>query len=94
VFPPHHFLLFWGPESWTSNPDLDGRAETMRDHKTIVFQEAGHWLHHDQPEDFMRDLRAFLQPLRSWVADHEHGLADFLVGKFTETFVAPRNDAA
>jgi pimeloyl-ACP methyl ester carboxylesterase len=53
-------LLFWGPESWTTHPDEDGRAKAIRDHKTIVFQDAGHWLHHDQFEAFMAELRAFL----------------------------------
>lgn len=53
-------LLFWGPESWTTHPDEDGRAAPIRDHRTIVYQEAGHWLHHDQFDAFIADLRAFL----------------------------------
>lgn len=54
-------LLFWGPESWTSHPDEDGRAAALKHHRTIVYEQAGHWLHHDQPEAFLADLRAFLK---------------------------------
>jgi pimeloyl-ACP methyl ester carboxylesterase len=53
-------LLFWGPESWTQHPDEDGRAAPLKSHKTIVCENAGHWLHHDQFDAFIADLRAFL----------------------------------
>lgn len=53
-------LLFYGPESWTTHPDEDGRARCLRDHRTIVFEETGHWLHHDRFEDFIAELKAFL----------------------------------
>ena len=53
-------LLFWGSESWVSNPEEDGRAVHFRDHHTIVFDRAGHWLHHDRFDDFIAELRAFL----------------------------------
>lgn len=53
-------LICWGPESWTSNPALDGRASHFRDHKNIAFDKAGHWLHHDQLEEFISALEDFL----------------------------------
>ena len=36
-------LLCWGTESWTSNPATDGRVAYFRDHRTVVFEQAGHW---------------------------------------------------
>jgi pimeloyl-ACP methyl ester carboxylesterase len=53
-------LLCWGVESWTTNPDKDGRAAAFRDHRTVVFEQAGHWLHHDQLQAFLAVLREFL----------------------------------
>ena len=53
-------LLFYGPESWTTHPDEDGRATPICDHETIVFEEAGHWLHHDQFPAFIDAVKAFL----------------------------------
>jgi pimeloyl-ACP methyl ester carboxylesterase len=53
-------LLFWGPESWTTHPDEDGRAAQLRDHRVIKYDEAGHWLHHDRFDDFIAELKAFL----------------------------------
>jgi pimeloyl-ACP methyl ester carboxylesterase len=53
-------LLCYGPESWTSNPETDGRAAMFRNQRTVVFEKAGHWLHHDQLDAFLDTLRAFL----------------------------------
>src|SRR5262249_8243496 len=53
-------LLCWGTESWTVNPELEGRAEHFRDHRTVVFEKAGHWLHHDQHATFVAVLYQFL----------------------------------
>lgn len=53
-------LLCYGTESWTTNPEDDGRASHFRDHRTLVFEKAGHWLHHDQFEAFMAALGDFL----------------------------------
>ena len=43
-------LLFWGKESWSTHPGEDGRASAIPDHKIVAYQDAGHWLHHDQAE--------------------------------------------
>ncbi|MFT3967536.1 MAG: alpha/beta hydrolase [Sphingobium sp.] len=46
-------LLYYGTESWTTNPEEDGRALHFADRRTIVYDGAGHWLHHDRFEDFL-----------------------------------------
>ena len=53
-------LLFWGAKSWTTNPEVDGRAAHFRDHRVVVYENAGHWLHHERVDDFVAELRAFL----------------------------------
>jgi pimeloyl-ACP methyl ester carboxylesterase len=53
-------LLCYGANSFASNPETDGRARHFRNARVVVFPDAGHWLHHDQFERFMAELRAFL----------------------------------
>lgn len=53
-------LLLYGQNSWASNPELDGRMENFRDARVIEFENAGHWLHHDQFDRFMAEIKAFL----------------------------------
>ncbi len=53
-------LLLYGKESWAGNPAEDGRAEHFR-HATVVgIDRAGHWLHHDRLDEFLRVVRQFL----------------------------------
>lgn len=52
--------LVYGADSWASNPAEDGRAEPFQNAQVSVIEQAGHWLHHDQFEVFMRDLQTFL----------------------------------
>ena len=52
--------LVYGATSWASNPEKDGRIEPFQDASVSVIEQAGHWLHHDQFEDFMRQLESFL----------------------------------
>jgi len=54
-------LLLRGEESWASDPEKDGRIAHFRDAKLVNVPNAGHWLHHDQPEFFEREIRAFLE---------------------------------
>lgn len=75
MFPPHDFavpcapywdavkipvLLFYGTTSWTTNPEEDGRAAHFADRRTIVYEGAGHWVHHDRFPDFIAEVQAFL----------------------------------
>lgn len=54
-------LLLYGANSWASNPEKDGRLEVFNNNpKVIEFENAGHWLHHDQFDRFMAEIRAFL----------------------------------
>jgi pimeloyl-ACP methyl ester carboxylesterase len=55
-------LLFQGAKSWMSNPENDGRAAHLRNHRTVVIENAGHWPHHDQFDTVITSLRAFLCP--------------------------------
>jgi pimeloyl-ACP methyl ester carboxylesterase len=53
-------LLLYGKESWSGNPAEDGRAKSFR-HATVVgIDGAGHWLHHDRLDYFLRIVRTFL----------------------------------
>jgi pimeloyl-ACP methyl ester carboxylesterase len=53
-------LMFYGTDSFASNPQRDGRMQNFSTAQVIEYQNAGHWLHHDQFERFVSDLRAFL----------------------------------
>jgi pimeloyl-ACP methyl ester carboxylesterase len=53
-------LLLYGADSWASNPEKDGRLNYFKAADVIEFENAGHWLHHDQFDRFMATLRAFL----------------------------------
>jgi pimeloyl-ACP methyl ester carboxylesterase len=53
-------LLFYGCDSFASNPEKDGRLEQFDTARVIEYENAGHWLHHDQFDRFMADLKAFL----------------------------------
>jgi len=53
-------LMFYGTKSFASNPQADGRMDFFKDASLIVYEDAGHWLHHDRLDDFVRDVRAFL----------------------------------
>ena len=53
-------LLFYGTESFATNPERDGRMQYFHTARVIEYEKAGHWLHHDQFERFMGDVKAFL----------------------------------
>jgi hypothetical protein len=53
-------LMMYGANSWASNPEKDGRIAHFPTAKVVEYENAGHWLHHDQFDRFMADVRAFL----------------------------------
>jgi pimeloyl-ACP methyl ester carboxylesterase len=53
-------LLLWGKDSFASSPAGDGRLDHFADAALIEYENAGHWLHHDQFDRFMTDMKAFL----------------------------------
>jgi pimeloyl-ACP methyl ester carboxylesterase len=55
-------LLFWGRRSWAQDPEIDGRASAIRNHKLVKVDNAGHWVHHDQLEIFLAETKKFLLP--------------------------------
>jgi len=53
-------LLLYGADSWASNPEKDGRIAHFSNARVVEFENAGHWLHHDQFDRFIAELDAFL----------------------------------
>lgn len=54
-------LLVRGLESWASDPTKDGRIDNFNIKVDVAaFEDAGHWVHHDQLEPFVERARAFL----------------------------------
>ena len=53
-------LLIYGKESWASNPSEDGRVGAFKNASVVTIEKAGHWVHHDRLDEFLRLTRAFL----------------------------------
>lgn len=53
-------LLVYGGRSWASNPAEDGRITHFADARVALFEDAGHWVQHDQPEAFVAQVKQFL----------------------------------
>jgi pimeloyl-ACP methyl ester carboxylesterase len=53
-------LLVWGRESWATNPETDGRLTHFKNARVLAVDNAGHWVHHDQLDLFLREVKAFL----------------------------------
>ena len=54
-------LLVRGDTSWAGDWERDGRLEAFRTHELRTIPNAGHWVHHDQPEAFLTAVREFLK---------------------------------
>lgn len=55
-------LLFWGRQSFARDPETDPDAQCIPHREVVKVDRAGHWLHHDQLQTFLRETRRFLQP--------------------------------
>ncbi|MYD44333.1 MAG: alpha/beta hydrolase [Gammaproteobacteria bacterium] len=53
-------LLIYGKESWASDPGRDGRARAFKHVEVAGIDDAGHWSHHDQFNDFISIVKNFL----------------------------------
>jgi pimeloyl-ACP methyl ester carboxylesterase len=53
-------LLIRGGESWASDPEKDGRAKAFQKPTVVTIPNAGHWVHHDQLDHFLRVVGEFL----------------------------------
>ncbi|MGA8766774.1 MAG: alpha/beta hydrolase [Candidatus Acidiferrales bacterium] len=54
-------LFFWGLESFFPVPETDRRLKALRRARLVEVPNAGHWLHHDQLDPFLRETTAFLK---------------------------------
>jgi len=54
-------LFFWGLESFFPVPETDRRLKALREARLVKVANAGHWLHHDQLDPFLRETTAFLK---------------------------------
>lgn len=54
-------LLVRGEESWASDPVADGRTQCFNcPIEYQAFEKAGHWVHHDQLDGFVKRVQTFL----------------------------------
>ena len=54
-------LLVYGKESWASDPQRDGQLGWFKDARSVGFDGAGHWVHHDRLDAFVAEVRGFLK---------------------------------
>ena len=53
-------LLVRGEDSWASDPVKDRRIEAFSNARLVNVAKAGHWVHHDQLDVFLREVRKFI----------------------------------
>ncbi|MEM7216890.1 MAG: alpha/beta hydrolase [Pseudomonadota bacterium] len=53
-------LLVRGAESWASDPEDDGRIARFKNARLATIENAGHWVHHDQLDEFCAHVDTFL----------------------------------
>ncbi len=53
-------LLVNGNESFASDPMQDGRAQYFQNAECVMIKNAGHWVHHDQFDEFMGHVKRFV----------------------------------
>jgi pimeloyl-ACP methyl ester carboxylesterase len=53
-------LLVRGTESWATDPSDDGRAKHFQSAEIANIEGAGHWVHHDRLDEFVRLVKGFL----------------------------------
>jgi len=53
-------LMLWGKDSFAASPAGDGRMDYFPSARLIEYENAGHWLHHDQFDRFLADVKEFL----------------------------------
>ncbi|MEE8558500.1 MAG: alpha/beta hydrolase [Myxococcota bacterium] len=53
-------LFIRGTESWATDPEKDGRLDFFPSAEVANIGNAGHWVHHDQLDEFIAVVRKFL----------------------------------
>ena len=43
-----------------ADPESDGRAQVIKNHRLVKVPDAGHWVHHDALETFLKETKKFL----------------------------------
>jgi pimeloyl-ACP methyl ester carboxylesterase len=54
-------LLFWGLVSFAPVPENDPRVNAIQNCRLVKVPKAGHWVHHDQLELFLKETTGFLE---------------------------------
>jgi pimeloyl-ACP methyl ester carboxylesterase len=54
-------LLVHGLDSWARAPGEDGRLDHFQNARALPVANAGHWVHHDQLDVFLREVTHFLR---------------------------------
>ncbi|HEV2986896.1 MAG TPA: alpha/beta hydrolase [Candidatus Angelobacter sp.] len=54
-------LLFWGTESFAPVPETDPRVLAIKNCRIVSVPKAGHWVHHDQLDLFLKETAKFLE---------------------------------
>ena len=54
-------LLVRGKDSWTPDPGETGEMAHFQDARLVNIADAGHWVHHDQLDEFIKLSKAFLK---------------------------------
>ena len=54
-------LLVHGLDSWAKPPSADGRIDHFQNARALPVADAGHWVHHDQLDTFLNEVRPFLR---------------------------------
>ena len=53
-------LLIGGAENWPKQPLVRELSEALPNARTVIVENAAHWVHHDQLDEFVRLAREFL----------------------------------
>jgi pimeloyl-ACP methyl ester carboxylesterase len=54
-------LLIHGADSWMSTPQKNGALQFFSNAQTATIEKAGHWVHHDRLDEFLKVVVPFLQ---------------------------------
>jgi pimeloyl-ACP methyl ester carboxylesterase len=54
-------LLVRGDASWAGDWERDGRLDAFRTSVLHTIRDAGHWVHHDKPDEFLAAVHRFLK---------------------------------
>ena len=54
-------LLVRGDSSWAGDWERDGRLKAFRTSELLTIPDAGHWVHHDKPAEFIAAVHNFLK---------------------------------